>query len=257
MGKPIIRLVGISVAVLVAYMAGAHQGRIRNWLSGHGYFQGVANYLDRDRGQKITPWIEKLKKGGYILFMRHAHREKWPEVTAFDLYELASKTEDATITSFKKAVCLSEQGIEEAKIIGKTFQLARMPVGFVVSSPSCRAKQTAVYAFGRYDLVDNSIRFTGLLGEKVLKGPPDQLLMLLRTVRIVPGTNTIISGHSINLGPNGLGGVEGDFPGGNSPDVLETGFYVIERGSGGKLRLAFSFKSISELATHAINIQLK
>lgn len=233
---------------------GANQYRIGSWPFRQGYFQGFAKDLYIDKSQEIARWVERLRKGGYILYFRHAHRDKWPEVEAFDFYEFASQAEDVSNTSFKKAVCLSEQGIEEAKIIGKTFQLGKIPTGVVVSGPNCRAKQTAVYAFGKYDLVDKSIRFAGLLGEKPLKGSPDQLLTLLRTVKIEPGRNTIISGYNINLGPNGVGGVEGDFPDGNSPALLETGFYVIERASRDRLRLVFSFKSISELATHAINI---
>lgn len=252
-----IRLLSTLILVLAAFFIGANQYRIGGWPFGQGYFQGLAKKQYIERSQEIAAWIEKLRKGGYILYFRHAHRDKWPEVEAFDFYEFASRTEDASNTSFKKAVCLSEQGIEEAKIIGKTFQLARIPTGMVVTGPNCRVKQTAIYAFGKYDSVDKSIRFTGLLGEKPLKGPADQLLTLLRTVRIEPGTNTIISGHSINLGPNGLGGVEGSFPDGNSPALLETGFYVIERASEGGLRLRFSFKSISELATHAIDVPQK
>jgi hypothetical protein len=254
MGKPIVKLLGILILVLVAFILGANQHRTRGWPFGQGYFQGFSNYSYTVRSRKIAAWVENLKKGGYILFFRHAHRDKWAEVEAFDFYEFASHTEDASQTSFKKAVCLSEEGVEEAKMIGITFQLAKIPTGVIVSSPSCRARQTAIFAFGRYDLVDKSIRFAGLLGEKPLKGSADELLTLLRNVKIEPGTNTIIAGHGTNLGPNGVGGVEGDFPGGNSPPLLETGFYVIERGSGGKLRLVFSFKSISELATHAINV---
>ena len=29
-------------------------------------------------------WAEKIKKGGFIIHFRHAQREQWPDVTAFD-----------------------------------------------------------------------------------------------------------------------------------------------------------------------------
>tara|TARA_B100002052_G_C15424698_1_gene394363 strand:+ start:132 stop:341 length:210 start_codon:yes stop_codon:yes gene_type:complete len=32
-------------------------------------------------------WTKKLVKGDYILHFRHAQREKWNDVTAFDAYE--------------------------------------------------------------------------------------------------------------------------------------------------------------------------
>ncbi len=255
MSRSILKLLGILILILASFVFGANQYRSGGWPFGRGFFQWFAsNASYTDRSKEIARWVENLKEGGYILYFRHAHREKWTDVEAFDFYEFATGIEDATRTSFKKAVCLSEQGIEEAKIIGEIFRLAKIPVGFVVSSPSCRAKQTAVYAFGKHDAVDKVIRFAALLGEKPLKGTPEQLLALLKTVKIEPGTNTIISGHSVNLGPNGVGGVEGNFPEGNSPTLLETGFYVIERLDGNRLRLAFSFKSISELAVHAISI---
>jgi len=233
---------------------GANQYRAGGWPFGRAFFSWFSAHSYIDKSKELAQWVENLKRGGYILYFRHAHREKWTDVEAFDFYEFAAGIEDASATSFKKAVCLSEQGIEESKIIGETFRLGRIPVGVVVTSPSCRAKQTATYAFGKYDAVDKAIRFAALLGEKPLKGSPEQLLALLRNVKITPGTNTVISGHSINLGPNGVGGVEGKFQDGNSPAVLETGFYVVERLEGNRLRLAFSFRSISELATHAISI---
>jgi hypothetical protein len=256
MAKSILKLTGVLLLVAVAFFWGANQDRIRQWLAGQPYLQGIAKHLGKEAAQDTTEWVEKLRKGGYILFFRHANRDKWPEVTAFDLYEIATKIEDASNTTFKKAVCLSDQGIEEAKIIGKIFQLARIPTGYIVTSPSCRARQTATHAFGRYDAVDVSIRFAGLVGDKAFGGSQERLLTLLRTVRINPGTNTVISGHGINLGPNGVGGVEGDFPGGNSAGLLETGFYVIERRGDGTLRLVAAFKSISDLARPAIKIPL-
>ena len=252
--KPIIKLLGILLLVLVAFMFGANQYRTKSWPFYQGFLREFAPYLnkDKDEEQKIALWIDNLKKGGYILYFRHANREKWPEAEAFDLYEFASHTKDAGETSFKRAVCLSEQGIEEAKLIGKIFQMAKIPTGIIVSSPSCRAKQTAIYAFGKYDYIDNSIRFSGHSIEKRSKVSGDSLMKLLLNVDIQPGTNTIISGHSVNLGRGRGIDVDRD-----SPIMLETGFYVLERRSGNKLALVFSFKSISELAHNAVNAPLK
>ena len=253
--KPLIKLLGILLLVLVAFMFGAYQYRTKSWPFYQGFFKGFAAYLTKDKAadkeQEIARWIENLKKGGYILYFRHANRDKWPEVEAFDLYEFASHTNDASVTSFKQAVCLSEQGIEEAKLIGKVFQMAKIPTGIVVSGPSCRTKQTAIYAFGKYDFVDNSIRFSRTAAEKRSQVSGDTLMKLLLNVEIRPGTNTIISGHSVNLDRGRGIDVDGD-----SPDLLETGFYVLERRSGNKLALVFSFKSISALAHNAINLKL-
>ena len=65
-------------------------------------------------------WVKKIISGGYILHLRHAHRENWAEVHAFDAYELREHIE-AESASFSKATCLSPRGVEEAKLIGNIF----------------------------------------------------------------------------------------------------------------------------------------
>lgn len=248
-------LLGILALLLGAFLLGAYQYRAGSWPFDQNVFGKLATLVDKDTAdpRKAERWIENLRKGGYILYFRHAHREKWEEVEAFDLYEFASQTHDAAQTSFKRAVCLSEQGIEEARLIGKIFQLAGIPTGIVVSSPSCRAKQTAIYAFGKYDFVDNSIRFSRSKSEKRAKVTGDSLMKFLSTVEIKPGTNTIVSGHSVNLDKGrGVKGVSGE-----SPTLLETGFYVLERSNDNTLDLVYSFRSIRDVATGGLDLKLK
>ena len=43
------------------------------------------------------------------------------------------------------------------KVVGKTFKLAGIDVSYVVSSPSCRARETAIFAFNRIDQIEPSI----------------------------------------------------------------------------------------------------
>ena len=50
-------------------------------------------------------WAQKIVAGGYILHFRHAQREKWTDVTAFDAYELKMGL-DASQSTFDKATCL-------------------------------------------------------------------------------------------------------------------------------------------------------
>jgi hypothetical protein len=252
MTKAITKLLGILVLVVVAFMLGANQYRMKRWPFDQGLFKAYSSFLNRasdsPAGQQTAAWIENLKKGGYILYFRHAHREKWGEAFAFDYYEFASHTEDATKTSFMRAVCLSEEGVEQAKLIGRIFQLVNIPTGVVVSSPSCRAKQTAVYAFGKYDYIDKAIQFSSGPSDKNSPGTRDSLITLLQNVEIRPGTNTIISGHGVDLSWGR--GIEGKMP--DSPPLMETGFHVIERQASNKLAVVFTFKSITDFATNAI-----
>lgn len=193
-----------------------------------------------------------MKKGGYILYFRHANRDKWPEAGAFDAYELTSKIQDATQTSFKRAVCLSDQGVEEAKLIGKIFELTNIPTGIIVSSPSCRAKQTATYAFGKIDFVDNSVLSHGILSAKVFPDYVAQLRALLLNVEIKPGTNTVFTGHSATLERNKGLAIDGEIL-----TLDETGFYIIERKGNDKLAVVYSIKSIGQLSANAVDLPLK
>ena len=57
-------------------------------------------------------------KGDYILFFRHAHREKWIDVASYDSWELLQNLKGEE-EYFKKAVCLSDMGIVQAKMMGE------------------------------------------------------------------------------------------------------------------------------------------
>ena len=44
---------------------------------------------------------------------------------------------------FKNAVCLNERGMIQAKAMGEHIDNIDLPIGYVISSPSCRSRQTA------------------------------------------------------------------------------------------------------------------
>jgi hypothetical protein len=79
-------------------------------------------------------WAERVVAGGYILHFRHAQREKWHDSAAFDAYEAANGI-DASTSSFARATCLTEQGVEEAKLIGKVFEMVGVKVAQVFPAP--------------------------------------------------------------------------------------------------------------------------
>lgn len=176
------------------------------------------------------------------MYIRHAHRDKWPNVTAFDLYEYTNGIEDASQSSFKRAVCLSDMGVEEAKLLGRLFEKFGVPVGPVHTSPSCRAKQTAKLAFGKYDAIDKAlfiISFNEYLGK------PDPLLDFLKNVEIKSGRNTILVGHTNRLEPHQGKGVAGKFS-----HLQEPGLHILERTGDKKLTVVFSIPSLHELAVN-------
>lgn len=80
---------------------------------------------------------QSLKKGGYIILMRHAD---------------TSKQGNPTLLSHgkcKQERNLSTQGRQQAKSLGKLFKLKGVNVGQVYSSEYCRTRDTAILAFGK------------------------------------------------------------------------------------------------------------
>ena len=167
MTRTFIRFAAISLLILFGFILGANQYRTRGWPFGLPVLKAISIGDVGSKKKQTLAWVEKLRKGGFILYFRHASRDAWPLVSAFDVYALAANLQDPSLVSFRRAVCLTDQGIEEAKILGKILELAKIPTGTVVSSPSCRAMQTAIHAFGKVDRVDNSLLYVALLSDKV------------------------------------------------------------------------------------------
>ena len=105
--------------------------------------------LDTETLKKIY-WVERIKDGGLILLFRHSEREKWnSSVEGFDAFELQNNFKARNL-SWYKATCLTPKGIE-SKLIKEAFKHAQIKISKVVSSPSCRAIETALYSFERID----------------------------------------------------------------------------------------------------------
>ena len=84
--------------------------------------------------------IEKMQKGGLVLYIRHASTEK----------DYADQVQ-ADVNDGSTQRVLSEEGWHEAVRIGKAFHSYGIPVEKVISSEYFRAWQTAWLAFGEYE----------------------------------------------------------------------------------------------------------
>jgi broad specificity phosphatase PhoE len=97
-------------------------------------------------------WAREILNGGYILHFRHAERDKWIDVAMYDLLESNfNKYNTAEQEYFAEAVCLNNRGRIQAKAMGEIIRDVGLPVGKVFSSVSCRARQSALLTFSRYD----------------------------------------------------------------------------------------------------------
>jgi hypothetical protein len=196
-------------------------------------------------------WAQKIVAGGYVLHFRHAQREKWTDVTAFDAYELKMGL-DASQTTFDKATCLTPQGMEEAKLIGNVFKMTGLNVSEVVSSPSCRARQTSLLAFGRFDAIDNALLHRTAMMREQHPLFARQLRKRIDGMVLKPGQNAVLSGHGGTLSYDGDLVIDIDETGGID-ERDETGFIVIER-KDGKLIARHKFKSIRNFANAMIEL---
>ncbi len=130
--------------------------------------------------------IERVREGGYVIYFRHA---------LTDHAQIDKDREKLDNCATQRN--LSKEGREQAREIGSAMERLGVPVGEVLSSPYCRALDTANLAFGRSE-VRKELRFgmgadtkeTAWLASKLrdlLSKPPEA------------GSNRILVSHSSNL----------------------------------------------------------
>jgi phosphohistidine phosphatase SixA len=188
-------------------------------------------------------WANEVLGGGYILHFRHAEREKWLDVQMYDLLESKIQIEGKNKTAYgenqyyKKAVCLNSRGLVQAKAMGQIFKNLRLPINSVVSSPSCRARQTAELAFGGYSKLDLRLLHEGVFYESK-KRFIDNLRSLYKSLEVKTDKNVIVMAHNSVINPemftNGSKFKKEFF------NLEEGGFYVISKAPSG-LKLEHKF----------------
>jgi len=196
-----------------------------------------------DTNENDSEIAKLLLKGGYILHFRHAERDKWIDVAMYDALESdvhgngINSTRFAENDYFKNAVCLNERGEIQARAMGEYIQNIGLPIGFVISSPSCRSRQTAELAFGGYDKLDRTLVHRGPYNETVDNHLKD-LKKLYLDLPIEEGFNTIVSGHNGTLNRRMFDSIASNI---ELPLFAEEGgFYVIKKVNG-KLMLEYEF----------------
>lgn len=199
-------------------------------------------YSEKSCVDEHAYWAQEIMKGGYILHFRHAERDKWIDVHMYDVLE--SDVHDKGINQsrlaeneyFKDAVCLNERGEIQSRAMGEHLENIKFPVGYVISSPICRSRQTAELVFGGYDDLDRTLVHRG-----AHKEDPNQHISNLRELfldlPLKSGENTIVSSHNsvIHLDMFDESVLKTD-----QFELEEGGFYVISN-KDGVLTLEHSF----------------
>lgn len=132
--------------------------------------------------------FDRLSEGGHVIYWRHAatdHRQRDQNLNDMDRCEQQRN--------------LSEQGREQARLVGRVFKERAIPIAAVYSSAFCRNRETATLALGRYTILPElwnlPAAHTRPLSREALV---DGLRKLLGDMP-EQGSNTLIVGHNLNL----------------------------------------------------------
>ena len=198
-------------------------------------------------------WAKRIMNGGYILHFRHTERDKWIDVVLYDSLDshVHNKGEDETRYPendyFKKAVCLNERGEVQAKVIAEQIAHIKLPIGYVVSSTSCRARQTSNIIFGGFDAMKTILVHKGPYAEDE-KERTEKLKKLYLSLPILNGKNTIVSAHNSVVHKGMFVNNTSKFENKLKELALEEGgFFVISKNKN-KLKLEHQFYNFSEFS---------
>lgn len=137
---------------------------------------------------KGAAMLSALRDGGYVIYLRH------------DLSDTSrSDAEPIDLTDCAKQRPLSDAGRVHADKIGVAFKALHVPVDQVLTSPVCRASETAKLAFP--DLQPKSppaLVYTLALPKEELGHAADELRKMLANPPPVQ-SNTVLVGHTTNL----------------------------------------------------------
>lgn len=184
-------------------------------------------------------WAKEILNGGYILHFRHAERDKWIDVQKYDVLESdlhdngTDESRYAENDYFAQAVCLNSRGKIQARAMGEHISHIGLPISYVVSSVSCRARQTAELAFGGYKAQNRLLVHAGPYNE----GNEDRTKNLKEFYSSLPISsegNVIVSAHNSVVKDNMFENSVSDL------NLEEGGFYVISLRDG-KLYLEHKF----------------
>ena len=98
-------------------------------------FISINSSVNADSKKKI---IKELKKGGKIIFIRHAYAPGGGDPKNFNIKECSTQRN------------LNKEGRDYSKKIGSFFEYNKIMINKVYSSEWCRCKETALIAFKEY-----------------------------------------------------------------------------------------------------------
>ena len=138
--------------------------------------------------------LENLKKGGNLIFIRHAYAPGGGDPDNFDISDCSTQRN------------LSESGRKQAKNIGIFFKDNQIPIDKVFSSEWCRCKETAQIAFGKYE---TKSFLNSFFSEKFSNNRTKQIKDLKKYIKkwksnknLVFVTHYVVISEALNYNPN-------------------------------------------------------
>jgi phosphohistidine phosphatase SixA len=130
--------------------------------------------------------VETLKRGGHIIYFRHGPTDSSQRDS--DPNNLANCATQRNLT---------DAGRAQARAIGEAFRSLDIPVGQVLSSEYCRAKEYAQLAFNKAEMMESLVLPDPLTDQE--KAQNTEELKRLFGIAPQPGINTVMVSHSPNI----------------------------------------------------------
>lgn len=133
--------------------------------------------------------LGKLRQGGFVLYLRHGSTDNMraDRVPLLDFNDCDSQRP------------LTEPGRKMALRVGEALRAARIPLAEVLTSPLCRAKESAAAAFPDFTYtIDNNLAYTANLTD-AQKAPIIANTRRLLSAPVAAGRNRVLVAHGPNL----------------------------------------------------------
>ena len=138
--------------------------------------------------------LENLKKGGNLIFIRHAYAPGGGDPDNFDITDCSTQRN------------LSNSGKEQSKKIGIFFERNQIPIDQVLSSEWCRCKETAEIAFNKFETKNFLNSF---FSEKFAKNKKKQIKELKEYIQnwngeknLILVTHYVVISEALNYAPS-------------------------------------------------------
>ncbi len=132
--------------------------------------------------------LEEIRSGGLVLYMRHGKTDpRQPDQVPIDLEDCATQRP------------LTEEGRAEIAAVGAAVRAAGIPVAQVLASPLCRARESALLAYGPGFQVENLLMYTAHLTSEQKAPVVAKTRELVSTPVVEPGRNRVLVAHAPNL----------------------------------------------------------